>query len=127
MQLLKYEKLGWSKYRLTEDYGIKTPWGPILIKAGYEWDGCSGPTIEHCNSRRACMVHDYLYDLIRDGRISLSHKNEVDYFFFLLLREDGFDPIRAWYYWLAVKLFGKYALTTRAIGFMARIIKQRRI
>ena len=40
--------------------------GCLQIAAGYAWDGASGPTIDTRNSMIASLVHDALYQLIRE-------------------------------------------------------------
>lgn len=82
-----YYKTGY-KYQLAEDYGMETNiilaqetgrisipfvglWerGALHIKAGYAWDGPSGPAIDTKNFMRGSLVHDALYQLMREENI----------------------------------------------------------
>ncbi len=73
------------KYQLAEEYQVKvsvTPKnnvktdfielsteGMLVIKRGYAWDGPSGPTIDTPNFMRGSLVHDALYQLLRNKLI----------------------------------------------------------
>lgn len=109
------------KYRLVEPYEISLPIyghsidadyldlnaaGRLLIRAGYAWDGPSGPTVDRRNTLRASLVHDALYQLLRLGVIDPHYKRTADDMFRQLLLEDGMNSVRAWAYWKAVSLFG---------------------
>ena len=50
---------GIDKY-ITLDAGVLT------IHAGYAWDGASGPVVDTVNSIRATLVHDAVYQLMRE-------------------------------------------------------------
>lgn len=70
------------KYQLKQDYALSVPLKPaarfdsdflqletdgrLLIKQGYAWDGPSGPTIDTLNFMRGSLVHDALYQLMRE-------------------------------------------------------------
>lgn len=96
--------------------------GFLLIRAGYAWDGASGPTIDTKSTMRASLVHDALYQLIREGYLpadDLTYKL-ADAELRRILVEDsrsaggllswlqnGWGSVRAWYYERAVNRFGK--------------------
>lgn len=42
----------------------------LTIRAGYAWDGCSGPTLDSNCAMLACLVHDALYQFGREGHFS---------------------------------------------------------
>lgn len=86
------------------------PDGTLYIKEGYAWDGASGPTLDTKDSMRASLVHDSLYQLIRDGWLDDSQRAFADTLFRYLLRQDGMDVFRAWYWYTAVSKFGGKAL-----------------
>ena len=127
--MIKYRKLTGYKYQLIEDYGLQTdirpadniethfilllPSGFLRIRKGYAWNGCSGPTWDDDSNARAGLVHDCLYQLIREGYLVKLYKDYADRLFYEILLEDGMHPIRAKYYYMAVKLFGKYALKNK--------------
>lgn len=80
--------------------------GKLVNKAGYLWDGASGPTIDCEASMRASLVHDTLYVMIHKGLLSYDYKKIADKYFHQILLEDGMNRFRAYYYYLAVKFFG---------------------
>lgn len=118
------------KYQLHEDYGVKTALigfgainhdfiyltdnGWLAIKAGYAWDGCSGPTIDCAKSMRASLIHDALYQLGREGLLPPSAKDLADKEFYRAMTEDGFNFLRAWTYYHMVCLFGKSSYVKQA-------------
>jgi len=74
--------------------------GWIEIKAGYCYDGPSGPTIDTDDSLRGSLLHDALYELMRKGILSPLCRKSADKELWRILREDGMNRIRAdaWYY-----------------------------
>ena len=121
--MIKYVKIDHPKYKYalskkyTMDVGIKGYnhvdkylWildnGCLFLGSGYAWDGCSGPTIDDETNMRAGLVHDALYQLIREGVIPIELRKKADKLFYQLLREDGMSWIRAKLYYRAVRLFG---------------------
>ena len=73
------------KYQLDQTYVVQvsikpradiiTEWiklnrdGMLAIMDGYAWDGPSGPTIDTKNFMRGSLVHDALYQLMREGHL----------------------------------------------------------
>jgi len=120
---LKY-KSGY-KYQLVEDYVLDTGWkvissietkyisldveGVLIVKEGYAWDGPSGPTIDTKNFMRGSLVHDALYQLIREGHLVEGYRKFADRLLYAIIREDGMNWIRAKFVYYAVRLFGKPA------------------
>lgn len=116
MQTIKYQK-GY-KYRLYEQRIIKVAIQPenaivtnyitlsqtgiLVIKPGYAWDGCSGPTWDDKTNMRAGLIHDALCQLMRLELIPQSFRNDVDNELRKAMIEDGAFKIRAWYYYKAV-------------------------
>lgn len=112
---MKYRKLGKYKYETVEDvqiatrlrpvetiataYGMLTPNGTAVIYKGYAWDGASGPTIDTKSSMVASLVHDFLYQLIREGYLQKSDRKPADLTLYDLLIEHGMWKWRAkmWY------------------------------
>ncbi len=47
-------------------HGELSPSGVLTIKKGYAWDGPSGPTIDTASVMRGSLVHDCLYQLLRE-------------------------------------------------------------
>jgi hypothetical protein len=123
MSKITYRKLRKYKYQITDDYvlnislkpdeNITTSFielndvGKIKIKARYAWDGPSGPTIDTKNFMRGSLVHDALYQLMREEHIDIEKREEADKLLRQHCREDGMSSIRAWVIYQAVKWFGK--------------------
>ncbi len=118
-----YYKKGNYKYCLTRDtvqqtnifgYNIITDFvelyedGRLLIKKGYAWDGCSGPTIDTKKNTRPGLIHDALYQLIRLGHLPAPYKKKIDILFKEMLKEDGFYASSIYY--AGVTLFGGFAI-----------------
>ncbi len=126
-----YRTLRKYKYQLMDDYLIDIDLHPTediiepppprqtyirLEKSGrltifkfYAWDGPSGPTIDTKNFMRGSLVHDAMYQLMRQGRIDRDHREFADYLLRVICLEDGMSAFRAWYVHAAVRLFGASA------------------
>ena len=118
------------KYQLSEDYtqdsiGIKpekdanlyylilNTEGDLFIRSGYAWDGPSGPAIDTKNFMRASLVHDALYQLMREGHVSqYKYRDKADRLMQSICREDGMSRIRASWVYYGVKWFAKSASDT---------------
>ena len=125
-----YGKVTW-KYQLKRDVVFKTNIkgaactvpgyiylrqdGILIVKAGYACDGPSGPlplggifgfdgTIDTEDFMAAAVLHDALYQLIREGAIRHA-RAKADEILRLTAIEDGMGTFRAWYVWAAVRLF----------------------
>lgn len=72
----------------------------------YAWDGPSGPTIDTKNSMRAALIHDILYQAIREKELPKKCRAKADKLFLELLKEDGMFCIRRWIWYLSVRAFG---------------------
>jgi len=108
------------KYQLVEDYqvkvsvipdsDIKTDFieldtdGTLIIKKGYAWDGPSGPTIDTPNFMRGSLVHDALYQLLRNKFLEQKWREAADEELRRICREDGMSKIRAWWVHRSVRL-----------------------
>jgi len=111
------------KYQLQETYRVSTPIKPTLpiateyislslagdlvIQRGYAWDGPSGPTVDTKNFMRGSLVHDALYQLMREGHLVPElHRKPADELLRQMCREDGMCAIRAWWVYWGVRLGG---------------------
>jgi hypothetical protein len=83
--------------------------GVLTANDGYAWDGVTS-AFDTKASLRASLVHDVLYQLIREGKLPSSMKKDADEEFYRICVQDGVWSVRAKYMWLAVRLFGKFAL-----------------
>lgn len=79
--------------------------GKILVKAGYAWDGPSGPTYDSKNSMRASLLHDALYQLMRQEYIGLEWREQCDKELDRILKLDGMWAFRRWYWMRGVRWF----------------------
>ena len=120
--MITYKKRRKYKYTLEEDHSrqtdVKVPenadlclvkidiTGFLQIKKGYAWDGPSGPTFDTKNFMRGSLVHDALYQLMREGKIDQNQKLRADEILREICIEDGMSKIRAWWVYVGVKWFG---------------------
>jgi hypothetical protein len=99
-------------YEIKHKYFTLYPSGTLVIGKGYACDGCSGPTIDGDNLH-AGFAHDALYQLLRIGKLSQTEKDFntnrklADLTFYDQLKIDGMNWFRRWYYYRAVRIFGK--------------------
>lgn len=114
------------KYLLVEKYKVKIDifplvaittkyieldmFGVLTINAGYAWDGPSGPTIDTKNFIRGSLVHDALYQLMRENHLDKVWFNKANDILYQICIEDGMSWFRARYVKLAVDLFGYDAM-----------------
>ncbi len=121
MECILYK--GGYKYQLKDGYvaatGVRPPQaiqteyislaqdGTISIKVGYAWDGPSGPTIDTLNFMRGSLVHDALYQLIREGHLDgATYREPADRLLQRTCMEDGMSKLRAWWVYQGVRLGG---------------------
>lgn len=112
------------KHQLTEDYIIDTGIKPaglvvtrflvlsldgrLTVLKGYAWDGPSGPTFDSPSFMRGSLVHDALYQLMRDEY--LDHdicRESADRLLQKLCLEDRMNPLRAKWVYEAVRTYGE--------------------
>ena len=121
MECISYKK-GY-KYQIVNNYSTNIPIQPdddiftdyidlyrdgkINIKKGYAWDGPSGPTFDTLNFMRGSLVHDALYQLMREEKIEKNNYREsVDRLLQHMCKEDGMSSIHAWWVYLGIHIFG---------------------
>ena len=80
--------------------------GILKIKEGYSWDGPSGPSLDTRNFMRGSLIHDALYQLLREERLPQSLRKEADQIIHQICLEDGMHWFRAGYVYYALRLFG---------------------
>lgn len=112
------------KYQLKENYSLQTPLvgtyistdfilltstGLLVIKKGYAWDGPSGPTFDTKDFMRGSLVHDALYQLMRESHLPQSLKEFADRELQKICIEDGMPKSLAYLVYQAVKHFGEPA------------------
>ena len=83
----------------------------LTIANGYAWDGAStGLPWTPKKWLRPSLVHDALYQLIREGQLPMERREDADMVFYQLLRENQVNVLLAFPAYLAVRLFGNYCL-----------------
>ena len=116
------------KYQLVASYEIKTSIHPgkdvdtdyitldingnLTIKKGYAWDGPSGPTIDTPSFMRGSLIHDALYQLIREELVDFSWRKEADKELVRICKEDGMSALRAWWIYQGVRFGGRNSATS---------------
>ena len=80
---------------ITTEYITLTPDGKLEIKEGYAWDGPSGPTFDSPSSMRGSLVHDALYQLLREQLLPASDRELADRELYRICLEDGMWKWRA--------------------------------
>ncbi|EMJ98133.1 hypothetical protein [Leptospira alstonii] len=130
MDHILYKNLKNYKYQLVKPYNFQTeikhitslrigtsgvkifvdldPEGLLKIDAGYAWDGPSGPTIDTKTFMRGSLVHDALYQLMREEKLDrLKYRENADQLLKKICLEDGMNSFRASYVYRFVRLFGE--------------------
>ena len=120
MKCIAYK--GGYKYQLKESYAVRIPvipaaaihteyvsletTGDLSLKEGYAWDGPSGPTIDTLTFMRGSLVHDALYQLMREGYLDHTvYREAADRTLRDICKEDGMWSVRAWWVYQGVRLF----------------------
>jgi hypothetical protein len=81
--------------------------GKLTIKRGYAWDGPSGPVVDTKENMRASLVHDALYQLMRQKELSAkAYKDKADKIFKNICIKDGVPKNIASTYYYGLKIGG---------------------
>jgi hypothetical protein len=120
MKCITYK--GGYKYQLKQSFAVRIPVVPpsairteyitldpegnLWLKEGYAWDGPSGPTFDTLTFMRGSLVHDALYQLMRERHLErLDYREAADRTLRLICRQDGMCALRAWWVYWGVRLF----------------------
>jgi hypothetical protein len=76
----------------------------ILVMAGYEWDGASGPAMDTPDIRLASMVHDIICTVVRGERVVGGYFAR-HWLYYVIARTQGCPKARASYHLVALLLF----------------------
>ncbi len=88
--------------------------GNLTVKNGYAWDGPSGPVKDTDENMRASLIHDALYQLMRNDKLkSRTHRKAADQKFKDICKADGVSNFWASVYYKALRKFGKPAASPR--------------
>jgi len=75
----------------------------------------SGPTLDTATFMRGSLVHDALYQLMRDGHLDrATHREAADRLLQTLCEEDGMWSLRTWWVYHGVRLFADPAANPAA-------------
>jgi hypothetical protein len=133
MSQCQFKLGGRKKYILTEDFRVKLHFdcpdvygdkifiqdGWLYIAEGYEWDGPSGIAIDTVNFMNGSLIHDALYDLMRQDKLSRwKYRRKADKEMRIQCKKDGMSLIRRWYTWGAVRLLGHGAAGGTYLGIL---------
>ena len=121
MKCIKYK--GGYKYQLKKTYEVQIELKPgkkidteyikletdgnLILSNGYAWDGPSGPTFDTLTFMRGSLIHDALYQLMREKFLDHKfHRKTADKILRDICRDDGMWFPRAWWVYAGVRLFG---------------------
>ena len=119
-----YRKLKNYKYQLMKDFVVQIPikppalikkkfimltkTGKLTVKDRYSWDGPSGPTIDTKTFMRGSLVHDALYQLMRERDLDYkTDRKAADELLRDICIQDGMSKVRAAYTYKVVRLGGR--------------------
>ncbi len=134
---------GGYKYQLKRTYTVRIPIVPsatignkyvsldtdgiLTIQEGYAWDGPSGPMVDIPSSMRGSLVHDALYQLMREGYLDRKvYRQTADRTLRDMCMEDGMWSILAWCVYYGVRGFADPAAdpaSKRPITYAPRVCK----
>jgi hypothetical protein len=130
-----YSYLGCKNVSLTTEYDEDwfSTGRKLVIKAGYRWDGPSGPTLDLPTWMRGPLVHDGLYSLGRAEELNNKDRKWADEMMYVILLQDNLHTHKTktlketfmklfhnccvvlksttWYY--GVRIFGKSSFTNK--------------
>lgn len=102
-----------TEFKPREDIATKfleiTSAGELTCKAGYAWDGVSGPVIDRKTNIRASLCHDALYQLMRMGKLPSDLWRYADKEFARILKQDG-----AWRITIEIDMLGLKVMNGRS-------------
>ncbi len=125
---MKYRKLEGYKYDLVERYELwlgkdlptvliykylfiqrdrENARCKLVIMEHYAWDGPSGLALDTKDFMRGSLVHDALYQLMREEVLGRKYRKYADQLLRKICLQDGMGKFRAWYVYRAVRMFAK--------------------
>jgi len=86
------------------------PDGRVIIRKGYSWDGVSGPVRDRPGNLMASLLHDALYQLMREGLVPSKLWAVADGEYFKQLKKQGYWTILVIIHMVGLRYAGgKYA------------------
>ena len=92
-------------YNISTPFVSLTPDGVLTLRAGYAWDGASGPTFDTPAVMLAALLHDALYQLATLEK-SPKFKRYADAMLYAIMRANGSYCWRARVWQWMVNKFG---------------------
>ena len=83
--------------------------GMLTVQSGYAWDGPSGPAFDTESFMQASLIHDAIYQLMREGVIGQKWRKTADKEMRKACLKDGMSSIRAWWCYRGVHSFASRA------------------
>lgn len=96
-------------YNINTEFILLNKKGFLTIKNGFAWDGASGPTIDTDNSMEGGLVHDALYQLLRQDFLPQIHRKYADKLLKDICVSKGMWKFRANIWEDSVQKFAKFA------------------
>jgi hypothetical protein len=90
--------------------------GVLTIRGGYAWDGPSGPTIDTDTFMRGSLVHDALYQLMREGHLDMDQRQPADQILRDICQADGMWMPRRWWVYHGLRFGGGPAADPAALS-----------
>lgn len=104
-ELLVYGEVKYDFIHLKDGY--------LTAKAGFGWDGASGPTYDTKSTRRGVLLHDIIYRLIRQRLLPPEVKLLADKIMHFVMIKDGMWEWRANGWYKSVSEFGDSSINPR--------------
>lgn len=101
---MKYRETTNYKYQTVEDFSIPVK---IYPKLDIHEPNPENPFLKLSKNGRGSLVHDALYQLMRQNKISLEYREYADELLKKLCLEDGMSSFRAEYVFRSVRYFGE--------------------
>lgn len=86
--------------------------GMLTVQSDYAWDGASGPVADSPAIMRASLLHDVLYQMIREGLVPRHFdrtRKQADALFREIAIEDGVARAKAWFLYYGLRAVGAVA------------------
>lgn len=106
--------LGEKKYQECSKFLRIYPNGDVFLKAGYAWDGASGPAVDDETNMVPALEHDGEYQLMRNDILPRDPFRDIcDKKLIAGCRKRGMNWFRAKYWYLALRWKGRKAATNK--------------
>jgi len=100
---------------ISTDYALLNTHGKLTIHKGYAWDGASGPTWDTDATMAPSLVHDALYQLLREGWLDPEDRLAADEELEAMLEERGVWWWRRRLWFRALRGFGSSAADPESV------------